>query len=177
MAITAQMVKELREKTGIAMMECKKALTETDGDMEKAVELLRKKGMATAEKKVVNIYNHDAGKEVPTECPVLMALVNKPVKVAVHQMEEDKNKTDAAGQYVPTGQTRKKNECKFFGDTTGRTVEEILAGDDPTVFDEWAKTNTGIVIDKTTKQKSTSAADIMNGENTDTPDTTASLFS
>ena len=40
MAITAAMVKELREMTGVGMMDCKKALTETDGDMEKAVELL-----------------------------------------------------------------------------------------------------------------------------------------
>ena len=43
MAITAAMVKELREMTGVGMMDCKKALTETDGDMEKAVELLREK--------------------------------------------------------------------------------------------------------------------------------------
>ena len=51
MAITASMVKELRERTGAGMMECKKALTETDGDQEAAVELLRKKGVASAEKK------------------------------------------------------------------------------------------------------------------------------
>jgi elongation factor Ts len=47
-AISAQMVKELREKTGVGMMDCKKALAESDGDMEKAVEFLRKKGLATA---------------------------------------------------------------------------------------------------------------------------------
>ena len=51
MAITAQMVKELRERTGIGMMECKKALTATDGNMEKAIEELRKKGLAKAAKK------------------------------------------------------------------------------------------------------------------------------
>ena len=51
MAITAAQVKELRERTGIGMMECKKALTETDGDMEKAIEELRKKGLAKAAKK------------------------------------------------------------------------------------------------------------------------------
>jgi elongation factor Ts len=49
--ITAQMVKELREKTGAGMMDCKKALTQTDGDMEKAIDFLREKGMASAEKK------------------------------------------------------------------------------------------------------------------------------
>ena len=51
MAITAQMVKELREMTGAGMMDCKGALTETDGDMKKAAELLREKGIASAAKK------------------------------------------------------------------------------------------------------------------------------
>ena len=46
MAITAGMVKELRETTGAGMMDCKKALTETNGDMEAAVELLKKSGAA-----------------------------------------------------------------------------------------------------------------------------------
>ncbi|MCR1951530.1 MULTISPECIES: translation elongation factor Ts [unclassified Clostridium] len=49
--ITAQSVKELREKTGAGMMDCKKALTEAQGDMEKAVEILREKGLAAAAKK------------------------------------------------------------------------------------------------------------------------------
>ena len=51
MAITAGMVKELREMTGAGMMDCKKALTETNGDMDAAVEVLRKNGQAKAEKK------------------------------------------------------------------------------------------------------------------------------
>ncbi len=51
MAITAQLVKELREKTGAGMMDCKKALQETDGDMEKAIDFLREKGIAKAAKK------------------------------------------------------------------------------------------------------------------------------
>ena len=51
MAITAAMVKELRETTGAGMMDCKKALTATDGDMDKAVEFLRENGLAKAEKK------------------------------------------------------------------------------------------------------------------------------
>lgn len=45
MAVTAQLVKELRERTGAGMMDCKKALVETDGDIEKAIELLREKGL------------------------------------------------------------------------------------------------------------------------------------
>ena len=51
MAITASMVKDLREKTGAGMMDAKKALTETDGDMEAAIDWLRTKGLATAAKK------------------------------------------------------------------------------------------------------------------------------
>ena len=53
--VTAGMVKELREQTGAGMMDCKKALAETDGDMEKALEYLREKGQATAEKKAGRI--------------------------------------------------------------------------------------------------------------------------
>lgn len=55
MAISAKMVKELREMTGAGMMDCKKALTATDGDMDKAVEFLREKGLATAQKKAGRI--------------------------------------------------------------------------------------------------------------------------
>lgn len=70
MAFTAQDVKELREITGCGMMDCKRALTETDGDKEKAVEYLREKGLATAAKKsgriasegIVKAYVTDDGK-------------------------------------------------------------------------------------------------------------------
>ncbi len=69
-AITAELVKDLREKTGAGMMDCKKALTEAAGDMEKAAELLRKKGLAAAAKKadrvaaegMVEAYIHGAGR-------------------------------------------------------------------------------------------------------------------
>ena len=65
--ISASLVKELREKTGAGMMDCKKVLTETDGDMEKAAELLRERGIAKAAKKsgriaaegIVTVYISD----------------------------------------------------------------------------------------------------------------------
>lgn len=68
--VSAQMVKELRERTGAGMMDCKKALAETNGDMEKAIEYLREKGLAAAAKKagriaaegVVEAYIHGAGR-------------------------------------------------------------------------------------------------------------------
>ena len=55
MAFTANDVKELREVTGVGMMDCKKALVASDGDMEKAVEWLREKGLAAAQKKAGRI--------------------------------------------------------------------------------------------------------------------------
>ncbi len=55
MAFTAQDVKALREKTGVGMMECKKALVEADGDMEKAIDYLRERGLAAAQKKASRI--------------------------------------------------------------------------------------------------------------------------
>lgn len=68
--ITAEMVKELRERTGAGMMDCKKALTETNGDMDKAVDFLREKGLAAAAKKasriasegLVEAYIHGGGR-------------------------------------------------------------------------------------------------------------------
>ncbi len=70
MEITAAMVKELREKTNVGMMDCKKALHETQGDMEKAVDLLRQKGLAKAAKRagreasegMVHAYIHGGGR-------------------------------------------------------------------------------------------------------------------
>ena len=68
--INASIVKQLREKTGAGMMDCKKALVEVEGDMEKAVEFLRKKGLATAQKRagramsegMIQSYIHMTGK-------------------------------------------------------------------------------------------------------------------
>jgi elongation factor Ts len=70
MAVTAGMVKELREKTGAGMMDCKKALSETDGDVEKAIDYLRQKGLSDAAKRtgrvasegLVGSYIHPGGK-------------------------------------------------------------------------------------------------------------------
>lgn len=68
--ITAEMVKELRERTGAGMMDCKKALTDTQGDIDKAIDCLREKGLAAAAKKagrvaaegVVEAYIHGGGR-------------------------------------------------------------------------------------------------------------------
>lgn len=68
--ITASMVKELRERTGVGMMDCKRALQDSNGDMEKAIELLRERGLASAAKKagriaaegIVDSYIHGGGR-------------------------------------------------------------------------------------------------------------------
>ena len=70
MQINAKMVKELRDKTGLGMMDCKNALADADGDMDKAVEILRKKGLKVAEKRagretnqgIIEPYIHTGGK-------------------------------------------------------------------------------------------------------------------
>ena len=71
MAITASMVKELREMTGAGMMECKKALTEADGDMDKAVDVLRTRGLAAVAKKAGRATNEGT----------VMALVSDDAKI------------------------------------------------------------------------------------------------
>ena len=68
--VTASMVKELRERTGAGMMDCKRALQDTNGDIDKAIELLRERGLAAAAKKsgriaaegLVDSYIHFGGK-------------------------------------------------------------------------------------------------------------------
>jgi elongation factor Ts len=70
MAITAEMVKKLRDKTGAGMMDCKRALAETEGDFDKAIDLLRQKGLAVAAKReskiasegIITSYIHTGGK-------------------------------------------------------------------------------------------------------------------
>ncbi len=68
MAFTAQDVKKLREMTNCGMMDCKKALTETDGDMDKAIEFLREKGLATAAKKAGRIASEGMVEAVVFDC-------------------------------------------------------------------------------------------------------------
>ena len=107
MAITASMVKELREMTGAGMMDCKKALAATEGDMDKAVEFLREKGLATAQKKagriaaegiVMNVVSEDGKKAVSVEVNAETDFVAKNEKFQgyVHQVAEQAMNTTAA---------------------------------------------------------------------------------
>ncbi len=131
MAITAGMVKELREMTGAGMMDCKKALTATDGDMDKAVEFLREKGLATAQKKagriaaeglVKVIVSEDSKKAVAVEVNAETDFVAKNEKFQgyVAQVAEQAMETKAADIEAFLAEP-----WKF--DTT-KTVNEALAG-------------------------------------------------
>jgi len=131
--------------------------------------------MSKLEKKVIKVWNFEQGKEVPSEHPVIPGLINKKVKVAIHQVIEDKKTKNSDGQWVPSGATKTTNQCKFFGNAdNGKTAEEIAANKDAGALDRWATKNTGLVVDKATKVKATdSAADIMGGSSSST---TGSLF-
>ena len=131
MAITAAMVKELREMTGAGMMDCKKALTATEGDMDKAVEFLREKGLATAQKKASRIaaeglvkvlVSDDDKKAVIVEVNAETDFVAKNEKFQnyVAQVAEQAMDTNAADIEAFLAET-----WKF--DTT-KTVNEALAG-------------------------------------------------
>ena len=131
MAITAGMVKELREMTGAGMMDCKKALTATDGDMDKAVEFLREKGLATAQKKAGRIAAEGL-------CKVLVSDdAKKAVVVEVNAETDFVAKNDTFQAYVAEGaQQAMATEAadmdaflaeKWLPDTS-KTVAEALAG-------------------------------------------------
>lgn len=101
MAITSEQVRTLREKTGVGMMDCKKALEESNGDMEKATEALRKKGMATAEKR--------AGKTASDGLLGFFCDGKKAVMVEVNSETDFVAKTDDFKNYV-TKLTKLVNE-------------------------------------------------------------------
>ena len=131
MAITAKQVKELREMTGAGMMDCKKALTATEGDFDKAIEFLREKGLATAEKKagrvaaeglVKVIVSDDKKKAVAVEVNAETDFVakNEKFQAYVAQVAEQAMETEAADIDAFLAETWKFDETK--------TVNEALAG-------------------------------------------------
>lgn len=120
MAITAGMVKELREMTGAGMMDCKKALTATEGDMDKAVEFLREKGLATAQKKASRIAAEGL-------CQTLVSADEKSAVVVEVNAETDfVAKNEKFQGYVA-------QVAEAAMETSAATVEEFLA--EPWKFD------------------------------------------
>ena len=130
MAITAAMVKELREMSGAGMMDCKKALTATEGDMDKAMEFLREKGRATAQKKagriaaegIVMLKVTDCGKKavaVEVNAETDFVAKNDTFQAYVAQVAEQALDTTAADIDAFLAETWKFDETK--------TVNEALA--------------------------------------------------
>ena len=131
MAITAAMVKELRETSGAGIMDCKKTLTATEGDMDKAMEFLREKGLATAQKKAGRIaaegivmlkVTDDGKKAVAVEVNAETDFVAKNEKFQgyVAQVAEQALETSAADVDAFLAETWKFD--------TSKTVNEALAG-------------------------------------------------
>lgn len=132
MAITAAMVKELREMTGAGMMDCKKALNETNGDMEAAVDFLREKGLATAQKK--------AGR-IAAEGIVMTALTDDSKKAVVVEVNAE---TDFVA----------KNE-KFQGyvaDVAAQALKTSAADIDAFLAEPWEKDSSKTVAEELAAQ-------------------------
>lgn len=128
MAFTAQDVKALREKTGVGMMECKKALVESDGDMEKAIDYLRERGLAAAQKKATRIaaegvvlpyYDSAAKKGVVVE-------VNSETDFVAKNEKFMDFVTGVAKTIIATNPADVETLCNTDFNGTGRTVTETL---------------------------------------------------
>lgn len=126
MEITAQMVKELRDQTGAGMMDCKKALTESGGDMEKAMEGLRQKGISSAEKKmgriaaeglVATAIKGNKGAMVEVNCETDFVAKNEEFKEFVQKCAEG----------IAEGEANTVEELLAVNcEVLGKTVEEII---------------------------------------------------
>ena len=119
--VTASLVKELREKTGAGMMDCKKVLTETDGDMEKAMELLRERGIAKAAKKSGRVAAEG----------LVEASISEDGKVGA--IVEVNSETDFVAQNAEF-KAFVQNVAKQVVDKNPKDVEELLA--QPAEFEE-----------------------------------------
>ncbi len=128
MAITAAMVKELREMTGAGMMDCKKALNETDGDMDAAVEFLRKNGQAKAEKKAGRIAAEGL-------CTVVVKDDKTAAVVEVNSETDFVAKNDTFRAFVESVATQAVNSdaadldafmAEAWNEDSGKTVKDAL---------------------------------------------------
>jgi len=169
MEVTADRVKELRERTGIGMMECKKALEEGDCDMEKAVEILRKKGYARAKDKAhrsvgegsIGSYIHTTGKIgvlVEVNCESDFVALNGEFKelvknIAMHIAAS--NPTYVAPEDIPADVVEKEKEIireqlkdskkpaeiieKIVAGKLGKFYEEVCLLDQPYIKDDKIK--------------------------------------
>ena len=156
MAFTAQDVKELREETGLGMMDCKKALEETAGDMEAAIEYLRKKGLAASAKKadriaaegIVEAYIHPGGRvgvlvEVNAETDFVArneAFQRMVKDIAMHIAAADPaprfvNKSEVTPEFLET-EKRIATEMALATGKPAAIVEKIVEGKMNSIYKE-----------------------------------------
>ena len=128
--VTASLVKELREKTGAGMMDCKKVLTETDGDMEKAIELLRERGIAKAAKKSGRVAAEG----------LVEAYISEDGKVGA--IVEVNSETDFVAKNEEF-KTFVMNVAKQIVETNPKNVEELV--NQQSIFEEGKTVNESLV--------------------------------
>jgi elongation factor Ts len=122
MAVTAAQVKELRERTGAGMMECKKALVETDGDMDAAIELMRKSGLAKADKKAGRVAAEGKIAEAQADGKAVLVEINSETDFVA----KDDNFNNFAGQVAAAALTLGGDDVEALkaADMDGQSVEE-----------------------------------------------------
>jgi len=125
--ITAQMVKELRERTGAGMMDCKKALNEANGDAEKAVEILREKGLAAAAKKAGRIAAEGIVKTYVSEDGKVASIVEVNCETDFVGVNED---------FVAFADNVAKQAAKTNANTIEELVEEKYIADESKTINE-----------------------------------------
>ena len=129
MAVTAAMVKELREMTGAGMMDCKKALSNTDGDMDKAVEYLRENGMAKAAKKAGRIAAEGIVKVVTEGSKAAIVEVNSETDFVAKNADFNAYVEEVAQQAL---NTKASDIDEFLAESwnkdSSKTVADVLAG-------------------------------------------------
>ena len=144
MAFTNKDVMELRAKTGVGMMDCKKALTESDGDMEKAIEILREKGMATSAKRAGKIASQG----------IVEAYINDKCGVLVE--------VNCESDFVARGDQYKAfvmEVAKYIADNDVKNVEEVIDGMATATAEAVAKIGEKIAIRRFAKYANTGKLD------------------
>lgn len=125
--ITAKSVKELRDRTGAGMMACKKALTETNGDVEKAIEILREKGLAAAAKKAGRVAAEGIVKTYQTEdCKKAVVVEVNCETDFVAENDQFKSFVDKLAAFISESKATTVEELEAETFENGKTVKEAL---------------------------------------------------
>jgi elongation factor Ts len=156
MAYTAQDVKALRDRTGLGMMDCKKALDENEGDMDKAIDYLRKKGLAAAAKKadrvaaegIVEAYIHPGGRVgvlIEVNCETDFVAKTENYQRLVRELAMHVAAHDPAPQFVTKEEVtqefleKEKEIARAQAEATGKpanVVEKIVEGKMNKIYEE-----------------------------------------